>query len=180
MTIRVIILNGGSSSGKSSIVRELQEVLPEPWLAFGIDGFVDALPARLRDGEEEGITFAADGGVDVGAEFRVLEAAWAAGVVATARAGARVVVDDVFLGQAASQLRWQQALEGTEALWVGVRCEAGEAARRERLRGDRTEGMAAQQAELVHVGVRYDLEVDTTRTAAADCAAAIAARVLGS
>ncbi|MGW2400798.1 chloramphenicol phosphotransferase CPT [Kitasatospora sp. NPDC001664] len=178
MTIRVIILNGGSSSGKSSIVRELQAALPEPWLAFGIDGFVEALPARLREGEE-GIAFAEDGGVEVGAGFRVLEAAWMAGVVATARAGARVVVDDVFLGGAESQLRWQQALEGMDALWVGVRCEPEEAARRERLRGDRVTGMAASQAGPVHVGVRYDLEVDTTRTPAPACARAIATRLRG-
>ncbi|MFD4682772.1 chloramphenicol phosphotransferase, partial [Streptomyces sp. NPDC058461] len=101
MTTRTIILNGGSSSGKSGIVRCLQAVLPDPWLAFGCDSFVDALPARMR-ASDDGIVFAADGGVSVGADFRELEAAWTQGVVATVRAGARVVVDDVFLGGAAS------------------------------------------------------------------------------
>jgi chloramphenicol 3-O phosphotransferase len=37
--------------------------------------------------------------------------------------------------------------------------------------------MAASQAELVHRGVVYDVEVDTTRTEALDCARVIAARV---
>jgi chloramphenicol 3-O phosphotransferase len=37
--------------------------------------------------------------------------------------------------------------------------------------------MAASQAELVHQGVRCDLQVDTTHTEALDCARAIAARV---
>lgn len=69
MTTRVIVLNGGSSAGKSGIVRCLQEVLPDPWLSFSVDGFVDALPARLRD-SEGGIAFAPDGGVSVGAQFR--------------------------------------------------------------------------------------------------------------
>ncbi|MFI6036538.1 chloramphenicol phosphotransferase CPT [Streptomyces sp. NPDC051315] len=172
----MIILNGGSSSGKSGIVRCLQAVLPDPWLAFGVDSFVDALPARMR-GADGGITFAADGGVSVGAEFRALDAAWAEGVVAMARAGARVVVDDVFLGGAASQQRWRKALGGMDALWVGVRCERAVAAGRETARGDRVPGMAAAQADAVHEGVDYDLEVDTTHTESLECARAIAAHL---
>lgn len=176
MTIRLIILNGGSSSGKSGIVRCLQAELPVPWLAFGCDSFVDALPAKMRE-SEEGIVFAADGGVSVGADFRELEAAWVGGVVAMARAGARVVIDDVFLGGAASQQRWQKALGGVTALWVGVRCESAVAAGREVARGDRTQGMAAAQADVVHEGVFYDVEVDTTHTESLVCARAIAAHV---
>ncbi|MFJ5547964.1 chloramphenicol phosphotransferase CPT [Streptomyces sp. NPDC093225] len=172
----MIILNGGSSAGKSGIVRCLQAVLPEPWLAFGCDSFVDALPAALQD-SDAGITFGADGGVSVGAGFRTLEAAWTQGVVAMARAGARVIVDDVFLGGAASQQRWRAALDGVDVLWVGVRCAGSVAAGREVARGDRTPGMAAQQADLVHEGVVYDLEVDTTRTESMACARTIAARV---
>jgi chloramphenicol 3-O phosphotransferase len=86
-------------------------------------------------------------------------------------------VDEVFLGGAASQQRWLAALGSLPVLWVGVRCEAGVAAGRELARGDRVPGMAASQAELVHQGVRYDLEVDTTRTEAVDCARAIVARM---
>ncbi|MGC8923541.1 chloramphenicol phosphotransferase, partial [Streptomyces sp. PG2] len=47
---------------------------------------------------------------------------------------------------------------------------------REIARGDRTAGMAVAQADLVHRGVTYDLEVDTTRTEAMGCARVIAAR----
>jgi chloramphenicol 3-O phosphotransferase len=176
VTTQVIILNGGSSSGKSGIVRCLQAVLPDPWLAFGCDSFVEALPARMRT-SDSGIVFAADGGVSIGEEFRALELAWTEGVAATVRAGAKVIVDEVFLGGAASQQRWQRALGGLDVLWVGVRCESGVAAGREVARGDRAQGMAASQAELVHTGVVYDLEVDTTRTESLACARAIAAHV---
>lgn len=37
--------------------------------------------------------------------------------------------------------------------------------------------MAAAQAETVHRGVTYDLEVDTTHTEALTCARTIAARL---
>lgn len=118
----MIILNGGSSSGKTGIVRCLQAVLPDPWLAFGADSFVDAMPARMQ-ASDAGIEIAADGRVSVGAEFRALEAAWGEGIVAMAGAGARIIVDEVFLGGAESQQRWQKALGGLAVLWVGVRCE---------------------------------------------------------
>ncbi|QNE79009.1 chloramphenicol phosphotransferase CPT [Streptomyces finlayi] len=176
MTTQMIILNGGSSSGKSGIVRCLQAVLPEPWLAFGVDSFVDAMPARMR-ASDSGIEFAADGRVSVGADFRALEAAWTEGIVAMARAGARIVVDDVFLGGAASQERWQKALGEVAALWVAVRCESAVAADREVARGDRVQGMAALQADVVHRGVRYDVEVDTTHAESIACARTIAAHV---
>ncbi|MDN0193992.1 chloramphenicol phosphotransferase CPT [Streptomyces sp. S.PNR 29] len=176
MTTQVIMLNGGSSSGKSGIVRCLQAVLPDPWPAFGCDSFVDALPARMR-GSDEGIVFGADGGVNVGAEFMALQSAWMEGVAAMARAGARVIIDDVFLGGAASQQRWQKVLDGLAVLWVGVRCESAVAAGREVARGDRVQGMAALQAEVVHEGVVYDLEVDTTHTESLVCARTIAAHV---
>jgi chloramphenicol 3-O phosphotransferase len=126
---------------------------------------------------DEGIVLAADGGVSPGAGFRALEAAWMDGVAAMARAGARVIIDDVFLGGAASQQRWRNALGELAVLWVGVRCRSEVAAGREVARGDRIQGMAASQAEMVHQGVLYDLEVDTTHAESLACARTIAAHV---
>ncbi|MFG2285502.1 chloramphenicol phosphotransferase CPT [Streptomyces sp. NPDC048595] len=176
MTTQVIVLNGGSSSGKSGIVRCLQAVLPDPWLALGTDTLVEAMPAAMR-ASDAGIEFAPDGEVTVGPEFRTLEAAWIEGVAAMARAGARVIVDEVFLGGVGSQQRWHKALDGLRVLWVGVRCDGAVAAGREVARGDRTIGMAASQADVVHQGVVYDLEVDTAQAESMECARAIAVLV---
>ncbi|SOE16225.1 chloramphenicol 3-O phosphotransferase [Streptomyces sp. 2323.1] len=172
----VIVLNGGSSSGKSGIVRCLQVVLPDPWLALGTDTLVDAMPASMQ-ASDAGIEFAPDGQVIVGPEFRTLEAAWIEGVAAMARAGARVIVDEVFLGGADSQKRWQKALGELRVLWVGVRCDSAVAAGREVARGDRVIGMAASQADVVHRGMVYDLEVDTAHAESMECARTIAAHV---
>ena len=62
----------GSSSSKTSTARQLQAMLLEPWVAVSIEGTVE-----------------------VGSVFTRLERPWAAGIAATARAGAPVVVDDV-------------------------------------------------------------------------------------
>jgi chloramphenicol 3-O phosphotransferase len=195
MNTQVIVLNGGSSSGKSAIARNLQAVLPEAWMSLSVDTLVDAMPARLTTGGD-GIGFADDGGVDVGQEFMALQDAWITGLVAMARAGAHLVVDDVFLGDrvagmatkqadvvhegGASQRRWLDALGDVPTLWVGVRCDAAVAEDREAVRGDRVAGMATKQADVVHEGVAYDLEVDTTSTESMDCARAIAAHLRSS
>jgi chloramphenicol 3-O phosphotransferase len=179
MSTQVIVLNGGSSSGKSGIARGLQAVLPGAWLSLSIDTLVDAMPARLTSGGD-GIGFTDDGGVDVGREFMALQDAWITGLVAMARAGAHIVVDDVFLGGAASQRRWLDALGDVPTLWVAVRCDPAVAEARETARGDRVAGMAAKQAVVVHQDVIYDLEVDTTSTGSADCARVIAAHLRSS
>jgi chloramphenicol 3-O phosphotransferase len=177
MPVQVIVLNGGSSSGKTGIARCLQAILPQPWISLSVDDLVEALPPSLTD-SGSGITFGPHGEVLVGAGFREIEAAWMAGVAAMARAGARIVFDDVFLSGAASQERVRVSLEGLAVLWVGVHCAPEIAAGREIARGNRAAGMAASQAETVHQGVVYDIEIDTSHTESLDCARVIAARVV--
>ena len=178
MGVDVIVLNGGSSSGVSSIARRLQAVLARPWLTFGVDDLVRALPPQgITDGSL--LSFRSDGLVTAGPGFRQLEDAWYRGVAAIARSGTGVIVDEVFLGGGRSQLRLGAALSGLEVLWVGVHCSGSVAAARERRRPDRIDGMAEAQAELVHAGVGYDLTVDTTGTSTEACAAVIHRRVTG-
>ena len=175
----MIVLNGTSSSGKSGIARCLQAILPDPWIVLGIDTLIRALPVASVPSpvSATGLAFAADGTVVIDPVFQRLEVALSAGIAAMVTAGALVIVDDVFLRGAASQQRWQRALDGLEVLWIGVRCEVAVAAGRELARGDRVPGLAASQAEVVHLGVSYDLQVDTTRAEALECARAIAARL---
>jgi chloramphenicol 3-O phosphotransferase len=166
---QVIVLNGASSSGKSELARSLQTILPEPWLTFGIDTLIEAMPETMQT-EEAGIAFGSDGQVTTGAAFQLLDNAWSYGIAAMVRAGARVIVDEVFLGGEKSQQRWETALEGLEVLWVAVRCDLKVAEARELARGNRVQGMARLQAEMVHKGVHYDLEIDTTTFTSLECA----------
>lgn len=176
MSTQVIVLNGGSSSGKSGISRCLKAILPLPWINLGVDDLIDRLPPSLTD-SGSGVAFGQQGEVILGDGWRELETAWTTGVAAMARAGARIIIDDVFLGGRTDQERLRAHLKGLDVLWVGVRCDSVTAAAREIARGDRVPGMAAIQAETVHTGVVYDVEVDTTRTESLDCARTIAKHV---
>jgi chloramphenicol 3-O phosphotransferase len=72
VTTQVIVLNGGSSSGKSGIARCLQTVLPEPWLVFGVDTLIQAMPAASRlSGIEFARTARSSSGLRAGDRARV-------------------------------------------------------------------------------------------------------------
>ncbi|QSO53925.1 chloramphenicol phosphotransferase [Alicyclobacillus curvatus] len=167
--VDVIILNGGSSSGKTTTAKCLQNSLSTSWLRFSIDDLVDAMPDAMLNADS-GITIQDDGAVRPGSEFRTLESAWMYGIAEMVRRGPKVIIDDVFLGGIDSRNRWEAALEGLCVLWVGVFCTPAVASARESYRGDRTAGMAALQATAVHVGMDYDITVDTTETSPEDCA----------
>jgi chloramphenicol 3-O phosphotransferase len=177
MRTDVIVVNGGSSSGKSSIARSLQGLLSRPWLTFGVDNLIEAVPLQAA-AEGSAILFGSNGLITLGPAFRQVEAAWYQGLAAMARTGIGVIVDEVFLGGGASQARLRSALEGLQVLWVGVCCESAVATAREAVRPDRMVGMAESQAKLVHEGVHYDVTVDTTSTTAEACARLIAEHVV--
>jgi chloramphenicol 3-O phosphotransferase len=169
---RVVVLNGGSSSGKTAIARRLQAELGGSWLVVGIDLFLWMLPSRLFS-DRQGLVV--DGGIIIrGDEFMRLYAAFQRSVATMANCGVDVLVDDVFLDGARDQRLWLDALIDVDVCWVGVRCDGEIAARREAERGDRIVGAARVQAESVHEGVGYDCEVDTGSLDAEESARVIA------
>jgi chloramphenicol 3-O phosphotransferase len=173
---QVIVLNGGSSSGKSSIARALQDVLPGLWLTFGTDVLAESLPGR-GDDPRTGLVLEADGTVTVKPEFRAVEEIWYRGLAVMAVHGAFLILDEVFLAGGAGQQRLRTLLGDLDVLWAGVHCDPLVAADREAARPDRVRGMAASQAVAVHLGAVYDVEVDTTNCSAIECARQIAEAV---
>ncbi len=175
MKTDVVVVNGASSAGTTTIARALQATLSEPWLTLGVDDLIDALgPAATSSSL---LTISPDGAVSTGELFRNVENAWYHGVAAIARSGTGVIVDDVFLGGAVSQARLSSAFADLTVLWVGVHCDVDVASRRELSRSDRVRGMARTQASVVHVGVHYDVEVDSSSTSALECARIILAHM---
>jgi chloramphenicol 3-O phosphotransferase len=160
---QVIFLNGSSSSGKSSIAQELLEVMEGPYFHLAVDTF-NGMRAKRRTLRLSPAELTA-----VLARTRAGFHRAAAGM---ARAGNDVVVDHV-LSERWRLLDCLQVMDGLDVVFVGVRCSPAELARRERARGDRDPGTAAAHQELVHAHGDYDLECDTTRTSARDCALAI-------
>jgi chloramphenicol 3-O phosphotransferase len=161
---RVIILNGASSSGKSTLAKALQETLDEPFLHLSPDHLVDAgvLPRRRDD----------NGPFNWWHEMRPrFFAGFHRCLPALAHAGNDLIVDHII--EFASWRRdLADLLTGLDVYLIGVHCELDEIDRRERQRGDRRigEGRTHVTSDGIHTFGSYDLEVDTTAGVTTDLA----------
>ncbi len=173
----LILLNGSSSSGKTSISRALQELLPVGFLAFSVDDVFSWLPMRWHN-SEVGFQFVPQPNGELpiisGPEALTIMRAWRRMVRASLDAGVRAIVDDVFTDPGQRD-DWADVLRGHDVFLVGVRCGLNELQRREKARGDRGAGQALWQHGRVHAQGSYDFEVDTTSSSPIECAAAIVA-----
>ena len=172
---RLVILNGVSSSGKTTLAsafRDERAVAGEFWLLIGIDDFLSKMPAAWLDlGLATGPgTHARDGlrfettptglQLRVGATCRRLLHAYHHAAAAAARSGLNVIVDDVVIDDEVHG-DWLDVLGELRPTWVGVRCSPEITAERERRRGDRPVGMTGTQTHSVHRSMRYAFEIDT-------------------
>lgn len=171
----VIFLNGCTSAGKSSLARELQDQLQTPYLLTGIDDAFARMPAHLHN-HPDGVFFDRDERglvrLNFGAFGMATMRAHHQAAAAMARSGCNLILDEVLLTHELRQ-HWWQSLKGLDVALVGVRCALAELERRETARGDRMRGQARGQYDLVHDGMIYDIEVDSTQTHAAELAAMI-------
>lgn len=187
---QIIWLNGTSSAGKSTIAKQLQEILPQPYLHTGIDHFLAAAPKQVYAYTADNAPTSAEGWqlpfrdgrlIDVprlGPVAYQLLAGMYASFATLAAAGIHLIVDDVIYDPQVFQLA-QSHLAGSQALFVGLHCPLAEAIRREQARGDRAPGGAAIFHGLVHRHGAYDLELDTAQLSPAECAERIQSAVLG-
>ena len=162
---RVILLNGASSSGKSSIARALLSLLPDPWFHFP----VDALGAMRST--EHTRPIAEDDVADV---LRRTRLGYHRAAAALVSAGNDVVMDYP-LSEPWRLADLLQVLDGYDVTLVEVRRSPDELDRRELARGDRPVGLARSQSVFAH-GDR-DLVVDTTDADPTACAQKIAAEL---
>jgi chloramphenicol 3-O phosphotransferase len=171
---RVVILNGASSSGKTTIAtafRDQRAAVGDFWLLIGIDDFLSKIPTDWKSAGPERGPFAADGirfemtrggpSVRVGSVGRQVLRAYQAGVAAAAHVGLNVIVDEVIIDRT-SWDDWTVALAGLDVVWVGIRCSPEVAEERNRARGDRFAGLARAQTATVHRDAGYDFEIETT------------------
>jgi chloramphenicol 3-O phosphotransferase len=160
---QVVLLNGVSSSGKSSIAQQLLVDLETPWFHMGVDMFGAMRGAQRTHGLDDA------GVADV---LRRTRTGFHRAVAGMARAGNDIVMDHVL------SERWRlddllTVMAGIDVIFAGVHCAVEELERRECLRGDRTLGTAAGQIDQVHSYGDYDVEVDTTIESVATCSARI-------
>ncbi len=165
---RIIFLNGTSSSGKSSIAKELQNLFSFPFLHVSIDDFFSMLPERF-------ITYLAGKARLTETEISHLQtcfprvlAGFHGSIASLASEGNHLIVDHVF-EQPNDLRKCVYRLSDYWVLFVGVHCSLDELKRREQRR-DRIQGLAKAQLDIVHAHSIYDVEVDTSSESIERCA----------
>ncbi|MBZ9871160.1 chloramphenicol phosphotransferase [Mesorhizobium sp. BR1-1-9] len=189
MAGQIIILNGAPRSGKSSIVRAIQESFEGPWMNLVVDSYEQVTPPRCRPGI----------GLRPGGERPDLEglvprfyAALYESIAAHSRMGLNVVADlghhDSYSQPLDCLVDCARRLAGLPVLFVGVRCpieiimqrRADSPAGRGYVAGSPDDpvplAVRLWQEEVHRPGV-YDLEVDTSLLTPAQCADAIRGRL---
>ena len=143
---RIILLNGTSSAGKSTLARVLGTKLEPKFCYYASDQLADAgfrpIEPTVRfaghsmffEGFHRSIAAFAGVGIDLIVERIVEEQSWA---------------DDL-----------AKLLAPFDVFWVGVHAPLAELERRERLRGDRQPGEAAYHLKT-HSFCLYDVEIDS-------------------
>ncbi|MFI5609188.1 chloramphenicol phosphotransferase CPT family protein [Amycolatopsis sp. NPDC051903] len=162
---RVILLNGPSSSGKTSIGQAMLPLLPDPWFLVPVDSI-----SGMRSTKHN----RALGDAKTQEMLRRTRRGYHRVIAALASAGNDVIMDYP-LSEPWRLADLLDVLDGYDVTLVDVRCSAEELDRRERLRCDRPRGLAASQTG-VYAHRDNDLVVDTTRRTAADCAREIVDR----
>ncbi|MFF6994867.1 chloramphenicol phosphotransferase CPT family protein [Streptomyces sp. NPDC008313] len=159
---RIIFLNGTSSSGKSSIARELLDILDDGvFFHLAVDAF-NAMRSKRELGS-----------VELDVALRRTRMGFHRSIAAMAEAGNDIVVDHV-LSEPWRLLDCLTVLRPEDVLFIGVHCPLDELTRRESARGDRPPGLAAHQYDLVHSHGDYDFECDTSTMSPRECAQQIA------
>ena len=189
---RIILLNGSSSSGKTTLALTLQRVLAEPWQHVALDQFRDGMPGKVR-GLNSPAGTPGDKGLNIvpidqdgervteirfGAFGEAVLRAMRRAVAELAYQGVNVIIDDLlfkpdYLGD------YREVLIDFDVWFVGVRCSRAVVEQREAKRPGRFPGTAISHFHSVHAhGLDYDLEVNTGELDPSGCATQIAGALL--
>lgn len=154
---RVVILNGASSSGKTTIAHAVRDRRGPGCTAVSIDQFYPSIhPERDNNWSL----------------FHSLTEVLFASAAAFARQGFDVVVDTVFERPQCIESALN-ALKNLHVSFVGLTCPTETLEDRESARKDRPLGLARNQSTRIHNDCVYDLTLDTSELTVEECAARI-------
>ncbi len=171
MAGKIILLNGPSSSGKSTLSRNLQKIWPAPLYYLSYDLMEEHIaPYIYSHHSYEGFPAPVEDFLDV----------MYTTAASIANSGRDVVIDNCLFDTENIIDLCRQHLAGIEQVWVRVKLDQDELDRREKARGNRAIGKARWQAEHITPknDAAYDVIVDTANPSA-DCAKIIYNAVFG-
>jgi chloramphenicol 3-O phosphotransferase len=185
---QIVILNGVSRAGKSSLAKAIQESVPGMWMHIGVDAHKACTPPALQPGVglRPGVTQVKP---EIEAYVPILFAGLYESIAAHARLGLNVAVDVNHHESYSRPYRilrdCARRLTGLPVLFVGVRCSIDVIWERRAATWGQVRGAAAEDivaaVELAqtasHAHGRYDLEIDTSAVSRTEGARMIGRRL---
>ncbi|MFA5887702.1 MAG: AAA family ATPase [Candidatus Nanoarchaeia archaeon] len=178
-----IFLNGTSSSGKTSIARELGKLLPS-YSYSSVDDYVENWANQSVENaqylEEMANIFGKDNEEAI-RKLKELSAITSSGnilygyhtsIADGMERGMNYILDHILWWQPVID-DFASRLASYDIVLVGVHCPIEILKERETARGDRAVGIAEMQFPHVHKGKKYDIEVHTDKNNSYECASAI-------
>jgi chloramphenicol 3-O phosphotransferase len=159
---KIILLSGPSSAGKSTLSKDLQAILDDPYWHVSLDMIWFMLPPQ-RPGANWYPEMAAH---HVQGFSRIVAALTALGV--------NVIAETGFLDRPAL-MDFVNDVPDREIVFVGVFCALDEIERREGGRDDRDVGYSRVHYDRVHSHSDYDIRVDTSALTPEQAAAQVKA-----
>ncbi len=150
----VVVLNGTSSSGKTTLARAFQEAAGRVFLNFSIDHILYSLPQSAIDSLIAGMGIR-------NLPYAALDDAFHACVRELAALGRDLVIDNAIVTRTQAE-RLIAAVDGHQVLLVSVWCPQEVLDERDRARGDRLRGLALRQTATIDQWLDYDLRIDTS------------------
>jgi len=160
---RIIILNGVSSAGKTTLAKTLQNHLPQPYFHMDVDVFCLMSPEKFNI-------------EDYSVQWRFVSEMFAA-VKLFSDMGFHLVVPCIFLEGGDFLEKCVSLLHDYPVLFAFVTCSAEELRRREQARGDRKIGGAEEMLPQLCPKETYDITVDTGLFTMEECAEQIVQRI---
>ena len=179
----IILLNGSSSSGKTTLSLMLQQLLRDPYQHVALDQFRDGLPGRYRGFNSPEGTTGFDGlnispvdlndesvtAVRFGVHGEKLLKGMRRAIATIVSNGLNVIIDDL-LFEESFVIDYARVLAEFDVCIVGVRCPLDVVRQRESERPGRFPGTATWHFDKVHEHMIYDVEVNTASNSPRDCA----------
>jgi chloramphenicol 3-O phosphotransferase len=175
----IIILNGPSASGKSSLQKAFQKIADQPCIKIGIDNFFDGvMPENIEQRNTQDYMTGykktdEDGkpifGITIGNNGEKVMSGMIKAIAAYAKAGNNIIVDYIMYNDA-----WLKelitTLHGFRVYLIGIKLPLEVLEQREKARATSPVGHARSHYNTVHNKWIYDLEIDTSKLSSEEAA----------
>lgn len=158
----IFYINGTSSSGKTTLAKELQNSIRQPLLYFSTDHLISTLNPQILT------AIKGQGKYEVSVDWNSLFKGYFECLAALSKSKNMVIADCPIYTEGTFKLLQESLDPLSQKIFIGLKCPLDTLKERENTRKDRDQGLAEMQFKDIHTFLKYDLMVDTHQQSPAE------------